>query len=36
MDFNPQKVGEIIKTENKFIQTLGGLTEEFQILPKNI
>ena len=34
MDYNLQKVGEIIRTKAKFVQTLNGLTEEYQTLPR--
>jgi len=34
MDYRLQKIGEIIKRDNKFIQTLNGSVEEFQTLPK--
>jgi len=34
MDYNLQKVGEVIKTKDKFIQTIGDVTEEFQTLPR--
>jgi len=34
MDYSLQKVGEIIKTESKFIQTIGDSTQEFFTLPR--
>jgi len=34
MDYNLQKIGEIVKTKNSFIQTLHGKTEMFQTLPR--
>jgi len=34
MDYKLQKVGEIVRTENRFIQTLGGGTTTHQTLPR--
>ena len=34
MDYNMQKVGEIIKYENKFVQNINGVIEESNTLPR--
>lgn len=34
MDYKLDKVGEIIRADGKFIQTLNGITEEFRTLPR--